>query len=270
MKSLLEGMARYHAWASERLSEALHRAPPTLLTRSGDPLFGSIDQALGHLIEVDRLWYGRIAGGVGHHAGASDVVDTRTSAEAAETRVFAETADPAETAEMRGPPQTPGIEAASSRCSELVEQARRWVPLVDSLEPELFYGEVTFPNGEGVVHRFPLGVAVLRVFNQATHHRERLCAALAAAGLEAPELDMYRMLADGGWPLERDRRLQAATAVREACLAVALEAWEDAGMRGLCAEGRWEVAIGAIQSLDLRVPVSASVGTDPGNKPGTG
>ncbi|MCM5572303.1 PLP-dependent aminotransferase family protein [Burkholderiaceae bacterium FT117] len=39
--------------------------------------------------------------------------------------------------------------------------------------------------------------------------------------------------------------------VREACLAAALEAWEDAGMRGLCAEGRWEVAIGAIRSLDL-------------------
>jgi DNA-binding transcriptional MocR family regulator len=41
-----------------------------------------------------------------------------------------------------------------------------------------------------------------------------------------------------------------AAAIRNACVAAALEAWEDAGMRGLCAEGRWEVAIGAIRALD--------------------
>ncbi|TXL66275.1 aminotransferase-like domain-containing protein [Zeimonas arvi] len=43
----------------------------------------------------------------------------------------------------------------------------------------------------------------------------------------------------------------SAAAIRDACVETALEAWEDAGMRGLCAEGRWEVAIGAIRSLDL-------------------
>lgn len=32
----------------------------------------------------------------------------------------------------------------------------------------------------------------------------------------------------------------------------ALAAYEDAGIRGLCEEGRWEAAIGALQSLDLR------------------
>lgn len=43
----------------------------------------------------------------------------------------------------------------------------------------------------------------------------------------------------------------SAAAIRDACVETAIEAWEDAGMRGLCAEGRWEVAIGAIRSLDL-------------------
>ena len=42
----------------------------------------------------------------------------------------------------------------------------------------------------------------------------------------------------------------SAAAIRDACVETAIEAWEDAGMRGLCAEGRWEVAIGAIRSLD--------------------
>jgi pentatricopeptide repeat protein len=48
---------------------------------------------------------------------------------------------------------------------------------------------------------------------------------------------------------EIERRL--AQAVRDACLRAALEAHEDAGVRGLCQEGRWEAAVGAIQSMDL-------------------
>ncbi|MFP5406185.1 MAG: DinB family protein, partial [Gammaproteobacteria bacterium] len=63
MQSLLEGMARYHAWASERLAAALAPVPAALLTQPRDLLFGSIDQTLAHLLDVDRLWYGRIARG---------------------------------------------------------------------------------------------------------------------------------------------------------------------------------------------------------------
>jgi hypothetical protein len=40
-------------------------------------------------------------------------------------------------------------------------------------------------------------------------------------------------------------------AVRAACLDAALLAYEDAGMRGLCAEGRWEAALAAVRHLDL-------------------
>jgi hypothetical protein len=46
--------------------------------------------------------------------------------------------------------------------------------------------------------------------------------------------------------------LQLAEAVRAACLAVALESYEDASMRGLCHEGAWECAIGAIRALNVR------------------
>jgi hypothetical protein len=42
-----------------------------------------------------------------------------------------------------------------------------------------------------------------------------------------------------------------AEAIRRACIAAALEAHEQAGISGLCQEGRWEVAIEAIRSLDL-------------------
>lgn len=42
-----------------------------------------------------------------------------------------------------------------------------------------------------------------------------------------------------------------AEIVRSACLEAAIEAYEDAGISGLCAEGRWEYAVQAIRTLDL-------------------
>lgn len=57
---------------------------------------------------------------------------------------------------------------------------------------------------------------------------------------------------------ERDRRL--AERVRAACIQAALEGYEDAAIRGLCGEGAWEAAIGAIQRLDLEPIVAQEAG----------
>ena len=54
-----------------------------------------------------------------------------------------------------------------------------------------------------------------------------------------------------------------AERVRAACLQAALTAWEDVGTQGLCAEGRWEAAIGALRALPLEplvTPPPASAG----------
>jgi hypothetical protein len=44
---------------------------------------------------------------------------------------------------------------------------------------------------------------------------------------------------------------KVAEAIRQACQDAAIAAYEDAGIRGLCAEGRWECAVQAIRGLDL-------------------
>ena len=41
-------------------------------------------------------------------------------------------------------------------------------------------------------------------------------------------------------------------AVRAECIKAALLAYDDARIRGLCHEGRWESAMDAIRHLDLR------------------
>ena len=46
-------------------------------------------------------------------------------------------------------------------------------------------------------------------------------------------------------------KTKLAEAVRTACLEAALRAYEDAGISGLCHEGRWECAVQAIKGMDL-------------------
>jgi hypothetical protein len=45
-----------------------------------------------------------------------------------------------------------------------------------------------------------------------------------------------------------DERLALAAAVRAACCRVAARAWEQARQSGLCDEGAWEVALGALRA----------------------
>ena len=54
---------------------------------------------------------------------------------------------------------------------------------------------------------------------------------------------------------ELDHRL--AEAVREACLNAARQAYENAGISGLCQEGRWECAVDAIRSLDVEAVIAS-------------
>ena len=39
--------------------------------------------------------------------------------------------------------------------------------------------------------------------------------------------------------------------IRATCIKAALDAYEEGGVLGLCAEGRWEYAISALQQVDL-------------------
>ncbi len=48
-----------------------------------------------------------------------------------------------------------------------------------------------------------------------------------------------------------DEVQRLAWQIREACLSAAREGYEQAGIGGLCAEGRWEMAIDSVRSLDL-------------------
>ena len=48
-----------------------------------------------------------------------------------------------------------------------------------------------------------------------------------------------------------DGRLQMAEVVRQSCIEAAIRAYEEAGLSGLCHEGRWECAVDAMRRLPL-------------------
>jgi hypothetical protein len=51
---------------------------------------------------------------------------------------------------------------------------------------------------------------------------------------------------------------QLAEAVRAACIRAALDAYEEGGVLGLCAEGRWEYAISAMRRLSIDAFIAPS------------
>lgn len=56
---------------------------------------------------------------------------------------------------------------------------------------------------------------------------------------------------------EQDITRRLAEAVRQACLNAARAGYENAGISGLCEEGRWECAVDAIRALDLDTVIAA-------------
>ena len=54
--------------------------------------------------------------------------------------------------------------------------------------------------------------------------------------------------------LAMEEPLQMAEAVRQACIAAALQAYEDTGLSGLCQEGRWEYAVDAMYPPRMMTP----------------
>ncbi|PRQ04760.1 hypothetical protein ENSA5_05250 [Enhygromyxa salina] len=61
--------------------------------------------------------------------------------------------------------------------------------------------------------------------------------------------------------LDDDERRRLAEAVRRACLEAAEAAYEQGGFSGLCAQGRWELALDAMRSTPLDTIVTPSSST---------
>ncbi len=153
--------ARYHAWATHRLLEAVSRVSAEDYQRDVGLFFKSIHGTLNHMLVAEHLlWYARFS------KGASPVLALDSEIE----------------------PHREHLAQA------LKGGSANWTPLIASWPTERFDGELDYRTSKGDPLSLPFAATLSHVFNHATHHRGQITAALTAMGQPCPELDMVYFL----------------------------------------------------------------------------
>lgn len=153
--------ARYNAWATRRLLDAVAQVPEDDYRRDAGLFFRSIHGTLNHLLVGEHLlWFRRFAEGVSPRLALDE------EAEADRARLAA----------------------------RLQEGAARWQPLIDGWPAERFDGTLDYTTTNGVAVSLPFSATLAHVFNHGTHHRGQITAALTALGQPCPVIDLVYML----------------------------------------------------------------------------
>jgi len=154
-------LARYSAWATARLLDAVAPLPEAAYRRDVGLFFRSIHGTLNHLLVGEHLlWFAR----------------------------FAEGASPRLALDAEAEPDRARLDA------RLRAGAARWEPLVHSWPASRWSGTLDYTTTRGVAVSLPFAATLAHVFNHGTHHRGQVTAALTALGQPCPELDLVYYL----------------------------------------------------------------------------
>ena len=154
-------LARYNAWATQRLLDAVAAVSDTDYRRDTGLFFKSIHGTLNHLLVGEHLlWFRRFAEGVSPMVTLDEEVEVDRS-------LLAE---------------------------RLLEGAARWQPLIENWPSERFDGVLSYTTMRGQLATLPFAATLTHVFNHGTHHRGQITAAFTRLGQPFPELDLVYML----------------------------------------------------------------------------
>lgn len=158
MLAQFKHLARYNAWANQRLYDAAAKLSDEQVWRAAGLFFGSLGGTLNHLLVTDRVWMKRFTG-AGDHPDKLDAIlhreltDLRAAREAEDQRIIG---------------YVDGLTA-------------------ERLETTFTYRKMTTP--EMVTSK--LWPDLLHLFNHQTHHRGQAHTGLSIlTGEEPPSLDM--------------------------------------------------------------------------------
>lgn len=148
---------RFNQWANREIYGAVASLPEAEVRKARPAAyFGSIHGTLNHILVVDRLWFGRMAG-----------------------------IDPGiERLDLILYEDFPTLQDARHA------EDRRIVDLVDGLDEAALAGQRDYKDIKGNPWTLPLRQMLATVFNHQTHHRGQVHALLKEAGREPPALDL--------------------------------------------------------------------------------
>lgn len=149
-------MARYHAWAFDRLYDEVDTLDEESYRRDVGLFFRSVHGTLNHLLLVEHLWQARLRGTVFPVSGLDQELEP-------------------DRAQLK---------------TRLLAFAAGWRPFVDALTPAQIAGDLEYRNTAGQPFTLPYASLVLHVFNHATHHRGQISTALTQHGAKAPVMDL--------------------------------------------------------------------------------
>jgi uncharacterized damage-inducible protein DinB len=155
-------LARFNAWVNGRLYDTVAQLSDADYRKDRGAFFGSIHNTLNHLLVVDRLWVGRIAG-----------------------------TDPG----IRALDQILYDDFDALRVARRTED-ERLIAFVDGLDEAALRRMVAYRLVDGTARETRCDLILLTLFNHQTHHRGQVHAMLTQAGVVPPPLDAIFYLAE--------------------------------------------------------------------------
>lgn len=152
----LKELTEYHAWANDRILQAVEALSPDAYNRDLGSSFPSIAATLAHLMTAEAIWMGRWLG--------VSIPTVRLE-------------------------EIPTPAAARERWSALQERLRRFV---DGLGPEKLQAVTQVRTSQGREFRHSLHEMLLHLLNHGTYHRGQVVTMLRQAGADAPSTDLIQ------------------------------------------------------------------------------
>jgi uncharacterized damage-inducible protein DinB len=158
-------MARFNRWVNAKIYDCVQQMPPQNYREDCGLFWGSVHHTLNHLLVIDRLWTGRVAG-VDHGIRSLDQM------------LFED---------------FEALRAARD------EKDSDMIRLVDSLPDERLQEHITYWIASRKRQmQARIWDALTSMFNHQTHHRGQISAVLTQQGMEMPDIDLIYYLSETG------------------------------------------------------------------------